>query len=582
MMRHKAFLSLFLIFLFGCSHAATTTETNAADTSHPVQGDWAVVRFEAEPENLNPVITQQGLALYALLGVNNSQIYELLMGYDPKDWSLTKPILAEAAPEISDDHLTYTFKIRDGIKWHDGMPFTPDDVLFTFKAVRCPLADTAPLRSYLTDLKDIQIDGRTMRFIMSKPNTYNLSNLTNIFAIIPKHVFDPEGLLDSVSFRDIAGPAGKTDPKVQRFAEQFNHHHANRAPVGTGPYKFEKWDSGRELVLARNEDYWGKKPYLKKIVYRVITDYTAALTALKAGEIDVQPRLLPIQYSEQTGGALFDQQFTKIKYSIPNEAMIVWNNERPFFKDKRVRQALTMLIDRQKILETIRMGLGKIGISPLDLNAKDFNSDLKPLPYDPKRAAELLDEAGWKDHDSDGIRDKDGVKFRFEFLGSAGSAVYKQLSPILADEFRKAGIDMTERVIDFSVMLQSLKDHRFDSSTLNLSHGDLTSSDTYQAWHSSAAAGGSNFASFKNPEADALLEMARREFDPEKRKQLYQRWQEIFQDEQPVTFLYYFQEPAAYSNRFQNVEWLPLRPGYDLASWWVPAKLQKYKSVTVP
>jgi peptide/nickel transport system substrate-binding protein len=137
---------------------------------------------------------------------------------------------------------------------------------------------------------------------------------------------------------------------------------------------------------------------------------------------------------------------------------------------------------------------------------------------------------------------------------------------------------MTERVIDFSVMLQTLKDHRFDSSTLNISHGDLTSADTYQAWHSSAAAGGSNFASFRNPEADRLLEMARGEFDPERRKQLYWKWQEIFQDEQPVTLLYYFQEPAAYSKRFQNVDWLPLRPGYDLNSWWVPASLQKYKN----
>src|SRR5262249_19006737 len=154
--------------------------------------------------------------------------------------------------------------------------------------------------------------------------------------------------------------------------------------------------------------------------------------------------------------------------------------------------------------------------SPLDPSAKDFNPNLKPLPYDPKRAGELLDEAGWKDHDGDGIRDKDGVKFKFEFLGSTGSAVYKQLSPVLEEEFRKAGIEMTERIIDFSVMIQNLKDHRFDSSTLNLSHGDLTAADTYQVWHSSAAAGGSNFAGFKNPEADRLLEMARREFDPEK------------------------------------------------------------------
>jgi peptide/nickel transport system substrate-binding protein len=582
MIRTKALSLGFLLILVGCSRPGKTSETNAPDAGHPVPGDWAIVRFESEPDNLNPLISQQALASYALLGVNNSQIYELLMGYNPKDWSLTRPLLVEAPPDISDDHLTYTFTIRDGIKWHDGQPFTPDDVLFTFKAAACPLADTAPKRSYLSELKDIQVDGRTMRFLLTAPNAYNVGNIANELPIIPKHVFDAKGLLDGFSYKDIIGPKGKTDPKIKQFADEFNKHPANRAPVGTGPFKFEKWDTGREVVLTRNDDYWGKKAYLDKIVYRIITDYTAALTALKAGEIDVQPRLLPVQYSEQTGGAAFDQQFTKVKYSIPTEAMIFWNNERPFFNDKRVRRALTMLIDRQIILESVRMGLGKIGVSPIDFNSKNFNPNLKPLPYDPKRAVELLDEAGWKDHDGDGIRDKDGMKFKFEFLGSAGSPVYKQLAPVLADELKKAGIEMTERVVDLSVMVQTLKEHRFDASTLNISHGDLTDADSYQVWHSSAANGGSNFANFKNTEADHLLEMARQEFDPVKRKELYWQWQDIFQDEQPVTFLYYFQEPAAYSKRFQNVEWLPLRPGYDLTSWWVPAGLQKYKSGTAP
>src|ERR1051325_6506099 len=386
MMRRIAILSFsVLILLAACSKGGRTAETNnAVDTSHPVSGDWAVVRFESEPDNLNPLITQQGTAQYAMFGVNNSQIYELLMGYDPKDWSLTKPLLVEGLPEVSDDHLVYTFKVRDGIKWHDGQPFTAADVLFTFMAAACPLADTAWTHSYLTGLKDIQVDGRTIRFIMSKPDVYNVGNIANNFAIIPKHVFDSEGLLDGFSYKDIIGPKGKSDPKIKKFADAFNKHPANRAPVGTGPFKFEKWDTGRELVLARNDDYWGKKAYLDKIVYRIITDYTAALTALKAGEVDVQPRLLPVQYSEQTGGAAFDQQFTKVKYSIPNEALIFWNNERPFFRDKKVRQALTMLIDRQIILDSVRMGLGKIGGSPLDFNSKNFNPNLKPLPYDPK------------------------------------------------------------------------------------------------------------------------------------------------------------------------------------------------------
>ncbi len=580
MMRRRWFLSaIFVLLAFSCNRPDRSSEKSTVDAGQPVQGDWAIVRFESDPDTLNPLTQTTALAQYALWGAKNSQIYELLMGYNTTDWDVTEPLLAESPPTVSEDHLIYTIKIRDGVKWHDGQPLTPDDVLFTYKATACPLTDAAPDRSHLTDLADIQVDGQMMRFIMSKANVYNLRNVvTNILPIIPKHVFDEEGLLDSFTYKDMVGPKGKTDAKIKKFAEHFNHHPANRAPVGTGPYKFDKWDSGREIVLTRNDNYWGKKPYLDKIVYRIINDPTAALTALKAGEIDLNPRLSPIQYQEQTAGPSFDEQFTKVKYSIPAEYDIFWNNERPFFKDKRVRQALTMLIDRGKIIDTIRLGFGQIGVSPFHPQSKDFNPNLKPLPYDPKRAAELLDEAGWKDHDGDGVRDKDGVKFKFEFLGSTGSATFKQLSPIMAEAFRQAGIQMTERVIELSLLTSTLREHRFDASVLAFTF-DLVQ-DPFQEWHSSSASGGSNFENFKNADSDRLIEQARLEFDNEKRKQIYWQWQELIQDEQPVTFLYYAQDPAAYSKRFQNVQWLPLRPGYDLTTWWVPTASQKYKSAT--
>src|SRR5215471_5585831 len=477
---------LLALFLPSCGGPDSKRDKTTADRGQVAQGDWAIVRFEGDPDNLNPLTSVTAAAQYVLWGARNSQIYELLMGYNTTDWDVTEPLLAEAPPTISEDHLTYSVKIREGVKWHDGQPFTPEDVLFTFKTAACPLTDAARHRSSLTELADVQVDGQTVRFVMSKASVYNLRNVvTNLLPIIPKHVFDEKGLLDTFSYRDIISPKGKTDPKIKKFAERFNNHPANRAPVGTGPYKFEKWDSGREIVLTRNENYWGRKPYLDKIVYRIINDYPAALTALKAGDIDLQPRLSPIQFKDQTGGQSFEEQFYKVTYFIPNEYEIFWNNERPFFKDKRVRQAMTMLVDRQKIIETIRLGFGQIGVTPFAPKARDFNPNIKPLPYDPKRAAELLDEAGWKDHDGDGIRDKDGVKFSFEFLGSTGSPVYKQLSPILAEAFRKAGIEIKERIVDFGVMLQTLKDHRFDAANLTFSHGDLTDVDLYQGWHSS-------------------------------------------------------------------------------------------------
>jgi peptide/nickel transport system substrate-binding protein len=208
-------------------------------------------------------------------------------------------------------------------------------------------------------------------------------------------------------------------------------------------------------------------------------------------------------------------------------------------------------------------------------NSGDFNPNIQPWPYDPQRAMQLLDDAGWKDHDGDGIRDKDGVKFKFEFLGAVGSQVYPQLSPIIREEFRKAGIEVTEKVVDNTVMQQNLRDHHFDAMSQQWS-SDLYQ-DPYQVWHSSSALNrGSNYISFKNPESDHLIEQARVEFDAEKRKQLYWKWQELINEEQPYTFLYYPEESAAYSKRFQNVKWVPVRPGYDLSTWFVPKASQKY------
>jgi peptide/nickel transport system substrate-binding protein len=584
MMRRSMVLAFVLVSLvLGCGRPDRAAGGSGAggDTTTPVTGDWVIVRYEGEPDSLNPITSSSAVASYAMYGVNGSQIYEFMVSYNTDDWSLTQPILVESMPQVSEDHLTYTFIAREGIRWHDGKPFSADDILFTFKATMCPLVDSAPARSYLTELKDVQVEGRTIRFQLTKASAFNIINLANTLAIIPKHVFDPQGLLDGFSFQDIIGQKGRTDPKIKKFSEEFNKHPASRAPIGTGPYKFEKWDTGREIVLTRNDDYWRTKPYLDKIVIRVIQDYPAALTALKAGEIDLQPRLLPIQYAQQTSGASFDQQFVKARYTIPVYFYIGWNEERPFFKDKRVRQALTMLLDRQQLIDTIRFGFGKIAASPINPSSHDFNPNIKPWPYDPKRAVELLEEAGWTDHDGDGIRDKDGVRFSFEFQGYTGSTILPQLMPIMREALRKVGIEMTERMLEFNVMVTNTKEHRFDVISAGWS-SDLTS-DPYQIWHSSSAKNkGSNYVSFINAESDRLIEQARLEFDAEKRKQLYWKWQELIHEEQPYTFLFYTEEPAAYSRRFQNVKWLPARPGYDLNAWFVPKAQHKYTNTALP
>src|SRR5262249_40834431 len=263
---------------------------------------------------------------------------------------------------------------------------------------------------------------------------------------------------------DLRNPKVAQDPALKKFGEEFGRAAANRAPIGSGPYKLEKWQPGQEIVLVRNADYWGEKPHLDKVVYKVIPDAPTALTALKAGELDFIPRLQPQQFREQTIGPAFQERFAKATYQIPQLAYIGWNEDRPFFADKRVRQALTMLIDRPKVIEAVRLGMGIPAASPFDPASPDFDPMIRPWPYDPKHSAELLDEAGWIDHNGDGVRDKGGIEFKFEIVASSANAAAVAMLGILQDELSKAGIAVTGRQLDLAVLQSTLRDQKADAA----------------------------------------------------------------------------------------------------------------------
>src|SRR5258705_10183373 len=186
MRRTVALSVVFASLLMACSRPDRPADTGSAAAGSPVQGDWVIIRYDAEPENLNPLTHQTANASYALYGVNFSQIAETLMQYNMQDWTVTKPLLADSLPEVSPDHLTYTYTLRDGVHWHDGKPFTAEDVLFSTKAAMCPLVDAATLRSTVTDLANVEIlEGRKVRFTMSRPYYLNEFQL-GTFYIAPK------------------------------------------------------------------------------------------------------------------------------------------------------------------------------------------------------------------------------------------------------------------------------------------------------------------------------------------------------------------------------------------------------------
>ena len=508
--------------------------------SEPVEGDWLIYHLSAEPATLNPIT-----ATDAYEGtINNGKIYETLIERNNETLELD-PLLAESW-EISEDKLTYTFKIREGIKWHDGTPFTSEDVVFSYNTIMNPKVDSPQLRAYYQEIRDVKaIDDLTVEFTYAKPYFLALEFCGGM-PIVPKHIFD------------------KGD---------FNTNPAGRDPIGTGPYKFVRWTTGRDIVIDKNPDYWGEKPKIDKIVFKIITDSTVSFQILKREELDVSG-LTPIQWERQTNSPSFNENYDKLSYFTPNYSYIGWNSKRPYFADKQVRTALTHLVNRELILDKILYNLGAIVTNPFYINSPEYDKSIDPYPYDPQKAEELLKEADWIDHDGDGIRDKDGVKFAFEFLIPGGSETGEKIATILKEELDNMGIQMDIRKTEWAVFTTRLNERNFDAVTLAWSMG--VESDPYQIWSSTQAEKGSNFIGFKNEQADKLIEEARTEFDRDKRQELYRKFAKIIHEEQPYTFLFCRKSTVAVNKRFENVVVYPL--GIDLLEWHVPLPLQMYSN----
>jgi len=569
--------------LFGCGDKTEVKVpqaqpvTGTKDPGKPVTGDWLVLHSLSDPEQLNP-LTSSDASSSEVLGF----IFESLLTREPRTLEL-KPLVAVARPEISQDKLTYTFKIRKDVRFQDGRPLTGEDVLFSVKAIKCPFVNAPFLRVYFNSLIEAElIDPYTIRFLTKEPYFLNESVLGGIL-LMPRHYYDPENLLQRMTVRDLTRDPAKLPSEAKKFADQFNRNF-NRNPLGSGPYKFGGWKTGREIELMRNLNYWGNgkegidQPHLDRLKFRVVNNMDAALVRLKSGSLDFMEVLQPVQVVRGTNSERFNREFKKYEYYAPTYTYIGWNNDHPIFRDKRVRQAMTYLTDRKQIVKSVLFGLGEIVDSHIYFFRPEYDKSLKSYPFDPPKAIQLLNEAGWKDTDGDGVLDKviDGKKIplRFEIKVNSGNAVRKSVALVLLDELKKHGVAASVRELDWTIFLNDVKNHQFDAVVLGWQMS-TTEPDAYQVWHSSQAANkGSNAISYKNARVDQILEVYRREFDAQKRIQMYKEFQEIIHDEQPYTFLYVGKRVSAVHRRFQGVEVFPdgLRP----IDWWVPSNRQKY------
>lgn len=542
----------------GCGAPESGPSTSAApDASTPVSAapaDGATVEYgDALVENETAAPAHLNIHLSTADGVSNyigSYIFETLLDMDDDTLDMI-PNLAERW-EVSDDHLVYTFYLRKDVKFTDGTPLTANDVKVTFDLIMNPEHDTANLRNYLQDVESLEvIDDHTVRFTVSQPY-FRHPLVLGAINVYPAHIY------------------GNGD---------FNKHPNNRAPIGSGPYVFQEWDTtGSQIVLVRNEDWWGPKPPLARRVFRFIKDDNAQFQALERHDVD-KIDVPPQQWARRTASPRFEQEFEKLVLDSPIPGYlsrfnyIGWNTRKPQFADKRVRQALCMLFNRPLIIKEVWSGYGEVAVSDIYPKSPDHNPELQPWPFDPERAKQLLDEAGWKDTDGDGVRDKDGVKFEFELSYGSSVPEYDQLGAVFQDELRRAGIRVALNPAEWATFQQRVHERKFDACML--AWLAVPYYDGYQLWHSTQAADGSNYPGFVNEEADRIMEEARVTFDAEKRRALNHRLEEILHEEQPYLFLYHRPGLIALDKRFEGV--VVHTAGIDPLEWWVPVAMQRYK-----
>lgn len=570
-----------VLFLTACGGDSTSESNLAGD---PVSGDWIVIHQLSDPHGINPYVTSDAGATAMA-----DRVFQKLLGQDFLTTDLY-PVLAEARPLVSDDHLTYTFTLKQGVTFSDGKPLTASDVVFSFKAIANPLiADAAALRNYYESVKDVVATSPTTVVITMTQPYFLAEYFLGTLWIMPKHVLDPKGLTDRYTLAETKTiEAAQANVAMKEFAEWYGSEDVRRDPklnIGSGPYMYEEWKTGESVTLRRNEAFWAKgkdawnPAYADKLVYKVINDRNSAVVALKNAEIDFMEYVPPTKYTEEID-TVATPHLKKQPFQTQAYSYIGFNMARPILGDVTVRKAIALCVDREALVKQLVRGLATLVNSPIYQDRPEYDRSIPSIAYDPNAAKALLAQAGWADANGDGILDKSingkNTPLTLTMLINAGNELREALAVNLSEELRKIGIKMEIRKLEWSVFQENQKARQFDlyiGGWIN----DPIPSDPYQIWHSSQAKNrGSNYVSFMNLRVDQLLELNRVEFDEQKRAAYMKEFQQIIAREQPYVFLWSPLYPAVYNRRLQNVTFSSVRPGYNPPQWWVPVGQWKY------
>ena len=448
------------------------------------------------------------------------------------------PTLANGG--ISPDGLRYTFRLRKGVTWHDGKPFTAADVAFTHSVLVNP---------------DVDVRGRVGWNKISRVETTDDHTVIFHFSAVDAPFLDRVATLGMLP-RHILGGLGGAEIKTHRWF---------RAPIGLGPFVFKEWVPGSHLLLEKNRRYWKPgRPYLDRVIYKIVPDANVLLNQLETGDVDTRVRL--VNEHIEPVKRLPNVDLVAVPSIIP---WVLWvNHTRAPFDDKRVRVALAHGFDKERLAKTILGGHVTPAWGLLPPISWAYNPDAPRYRFDPARARQLLDEAGWKPG-PDGVRLRDGKRLSFEIANIGGEQERVQVLSFVQQQWKEIGVEARIRTVDVGQMWGRMLPRRQYEMAYSYS-GRLPDPDMSTHYLSPELKPTTNFAGYANAEVDRLLLAAAGTVDRAKRKAAYRRAQEIVAGDAVYLFVYWLNNNSAINTRVQGYR---PAPGYvefwNADEWWM-------------
>ena len=580
------FLTAILAFALvatGCSRQSNnTTPTDGGDkdksaqtdSGKPVKGGTFTLAQTSDVPQLVPTLSQDTASTFM-----QNLIFDSLLRLDDK-WQY-QPWLATALPTIENNGMKWTFTLRKDAKFHDGQPLTAKDVQFTFQQIQHPnyqgvrasnygrLNGIAALRTLYSDLNTQVSDKELTKEAADKqklaawekwckestailaPDDYTVVfNLDKVYAPMLGSVAGT-GILPMHLLKDKL-----TDMKGSEYA---------RNPIGSGQYKFVEWKTQDKITLKVNENWWGDKPYIDTFVWKVYPDSNTAMAALEKGEVDATS--IEVESIKRFQAEVKHVDLQIYPSTSYRQLTLDLNNE--LFQDVKVRYALAHAIDKEGILQTLRLGYGEVAWSHATPQRWDYNAKVFKPVYDVKKAEQLLDEAGWK-KGADGIRAKDGKKLAFDFIVSTGSKADMETAQVIQEAWKKVGVDANIKAVDDATLLDLSDAGNPDRKQppVYLYGWSLGSEpDSYSIWHST---GSFNDIGYSNKRVDELLDMGRDEIDQAKRQAIYSEIQDILAKDQPYIWLYFDPNIDGFHKRVKG----PIKGNansifWNFRYWWI-------------